>query len=96
MLENTFKTKLAKEIEERFPGSMVVHLNPNEFQGIPDILVLYKNKWAALEGKQERKSSKRKNQDYYVDLMNRMSYAAFIFPENKEEILNELTELFES
>lgn len=34
MLENKFKTKLKKEIEERFPGSMVMHLDPNEIQGM--------------------------------------------------------------
>lgn len=96
MLENKFKSKLAKEIEKRFPGSMVLHLDPNEYQGIPDLLVLYKDKWAALEGKKEKSASKRKNQDYYVEKLGRMSYAAFIFPENKEEILDELTELFES
>ncbi len=96
MLENKFKSKLAKEIETRFPGSMVLHLSPNEFQGIPDLMVIYKDKWAALEGKRESSASKRKNQDYYVNKLNAMSYAAFIFPENKEEILNELTKLFES
>lgn len=54
MLENKFKTKLKKEIEERCPGSMVMHLDPNEIQGIPDLVVFYKNKWAVLEGKKAR------------------------------------------
>ena len=96
MLENKFKTKLVKEIKERFPGSMVVHLDPTECQGIPDLLVLYKNKWAALEGKKDAKSSRRPNQDYYVEKMNGMSYASFIYPENKEEVLNELQQAFRS
>lgn len=96
MLENKFKTKLVKEIKERFPGSMVVHLDPTECQGIPDLLVLYKNKWAALEGKKDAKSSHRPNQDYYVEKMNGMSYASFIYPENKEEVLNELQQAFRS
>lgn len=96
MLENKFKTKLVKEIKERFPGSMVVHLDPTECQGIPDLLVLYENKWAALEGKKDAKSSHRPNQDYYVEKMNGMSYASFIYPENKEEVLNELQQAFRS
>lgn len=94
MLENRFKTKLIEELEERFPGCIVVHLDPNEIQGIPDLLILYKNKWAALEGKKSERAPHRPNQEYYVDLMNQMSFAAFIYPENKEEILDELQQAF--
>ncbi len=94
MLENRFKTNLIKELEEMFPGCMVLHLDPTEFQGIPDLLILYEDKWAALEGKKSARASHRPNQDYYVDLMNRMSFASFIYPENKEEVLNELQQAF--
>lgn len=94
MLENKFKTNLVNELEERFPGCIVVHLDPNEIQGIPDLLVLYENKWAALEGKKSSTERHQPNQDYYVDLMNRMSFAAFIYPENKEEVLYELQKAF--
>lgn len=90
MLENRFKTKLIKEIKEMFPGCMVLHLDPNEIQGIPDLLVLYQDKWAVLEGKKSAAASHRPNQEYYVDLMNDMSFAAFIYPENKDEVLEEL------
>lgn len=96
MLENKFKTRLTAEIEELFPGCIVVHLDPNEIQGIPDLLVLYKNKWAALEGKKEANASHRPNQDYYVDLMDQMSFARFVYPENKEEVLHELQQAFGS
>ena len=96
VLENKFKTKLVKEIEEMFPGSMALHMDPNEMQGIPDLLILYKNKWAALEGKKEKNASHRPNQDYYVNLMNDMSFASFIYPENKEEVLHELQQSFRS
>ena len=94
MLENRFKTNLVKEIEDMFPGCMVVHLDPNEIQGIPDILVLYKNMWAALEGKKSATASHRPNQDYYVDLMDDMSFAAFIYPENKDDVLDDLYHFF--
>ena len=81
MLENRFKTKLIDELEEMFPGCIIVHLDPNEIQGIPDLLILYKNKWAALEGKKSKNAIHQPNQEYYVDLMNQMSFAAFIYPE---------------
>lgn len=95
MLENKFKTDLIREIEDRFPGAMCLHLDPTEAQGIPDILVLYNDRWAALEGKKSAKASHRPNQDYYVDLMDQMSFARFIYPENKEEVLYELQQAFE-
>ena len=38
MLENKFKTGLVKELKKRFPGCTVVHLDPNEVQGHPDLL----------------------------------------------------------
>lgn len=96
MDENKFKTNLIKRIKEMLPGAIVVHLDPNEIQGIPDILVLYQDKWAALEGKKTERAIHQPNQDYYVDLMNRMSFARFIFPENVDEVLYELYEAFQS
>lgn len=94
MLENKFKTELIKDIKKTLPGSMVFHLDPTECQGIPDLLVLHNDKWAALEGKKNKDASHRPNQDYYVNEMNKMSYAAFVYPENKEVILNELQQTF--
>ena len=90
MLENRFKTKLTNELKTLFPGCIIVHLDPNEIQGIPDLLILYENKWAALEGKKSADASHRPNQEYYVEKMDRMSFAAFIYPENKDVVLDEL------
>ena len=96
MLENRFKTILVDILYKMFPGCIVVHLDPNEFQGHPDLLILYKNKWAALEGKKNKNSPHQPNQDYYIELMNDMSFASFIYPENKEEVLHELQRSFRS
>lgn len=90
MLESKFKTKLINEIEDMLPGCIIFHLDPNEIQGAPDLLILYGKSWAALEGKRSASASHRPNQDYYVEHMNDMSFAAFIYPKNKEEILDEL------
>lgn len=94
MLENRFKTKLVKEIKERLPGCLIFHLDPSEMQGAPDLIVLYKDKWATLEGKKTATASHRPNQDYWVSRMNGMSFSRFIFPENKEEVLYELEQAF--
>jgi len=90
MLENKFKTKLVAEIKNMFPGCIVHHFDPNETQGMPDLLILYGPRWAALEGKKYEEAPHRPNQDYYVERMTNMSFAAFIYPENKEEVLHEL------
>lgn len=88
--ESDFQAKLIKELEKKFPGSIVIKNDPNHIQGFPDLTVLYKDRWAVLECKQGTKAKKQPNQEYYVSTLNQMSYSAFICPENKEEIMNEL------
>lgn len=89
-LERDFQAKLIKEIKSIFPGCIVMKTDPTYIQGLPDLLILHNNKWAALEVKRSANASKRPNQDYYVEKMDDMSYASFIYPENKEDILDEL------
>ena len=96
MLENKFQSNLIKEIKDRFPGCIVMKNDSSYIQGIPDLLVLYKDKWAALEVKKSAMASHRPNQDYYVAKMNAMSFSRFIYPENKEDVLDELRESFKA
>lgn len=96
MLENKFQANLIKEIKDRFPGCIVMKNDSSYIQGIPDLLVLHKNKWASLEVKVSANAKRQPNQEYYVDKMNDMSFSRFIYPSNKEEVLNELFETFES
>ena len=91
-LESGFQDKLRDELKELFPGCMVFKMD--QIQGIPDLLILYKNKWASLENKKSANAKKQPNQKYYVDKMNEMSFSRFIYPENKEEVLNELQQTF--
>ena len=96
MLESKFQAGLIKELKTRFPGCMVLKNDASYIQGVPDLLVLNNDKWAALECKKSKNAKHQPNQDYYVDKMNEMSYAAYICPENKEDILNELQQSFQS
>lgn len=96
MKENKFQADLKKEIRSRFPGCIVTKLDSADIQGIPDLLILYKDKWAALEVKKSATASHRPNQDYYVEKMNDMSFSRFIYPENKEEVLDAIHQSFEA
>ena len=96
MNESYFQSKLIKELKDRFPGCIIMKNDATYIQGIPDLLVLYEDKWASLECKKEANASKRPNQQYYVDKMDKMSFSRFVYPENKEEVLNELQQSFKS
>ena len=91
-LESGFQDGLMKELKERFPGCMTFKMD--QVQGIPDILVLYEDQWASLECKRSANAKKQPNQDYYVGKMDEMSFSRFIYPENKEEVLDELQQAF--
>lgn len=92
--ENKFQSDLIKEIKALFPGCIVMKNDANYIQGIPDLLVLHNDRWASLECKRNASATHQPNQDYYVEKMNGMSFSAFIFPENKEEVLHELERSF--
>lgn len=94
MLENKFQANLIKQIKDMFQGCIVMKNDASYIQGIPDLLVLYRNKWASLECKKSEKAKRQPNQEYYVGRMNEMSFSRFISPENKDEILEELNRYF--
>jgi len=93
-LERNFQANLIRELKTMFPGCMVMKLDSGYIQGIPDLLVLHNNKWATLECKKYKSAKKQPNQEYYVRLMDEMSFSRFICPENKEEVLHELQQTF--
>lgn len=90
MKESDFQHALIKELKRRFPGCIVMKNDSSYIQGIPDLLILYDDRWAALEVKKSRTAKHRPNQEYYVEKMDAMSFASFIFPENREEVLDAL------
>ena len=96
MLENNFQSKLIKELKAMFPGCVITKNDPNYIQGFPDITILYKNNWAVLECKRSIDAVKQPNQEHYVGMLNEMSFSRFIYPENKEEVLNDLQRAFKS
>lgn len=92
--ESEFQSKLIKEIKARFPGAMVLKNDANYIQGIPDLIVLYQDRWAMLECKRSNDASKRPNQEYYIRTLGEMSFASFISPDNKKEVLDGMERSF--
>ena len=87
-LESGFQDSLRYELTQRYPESMIFKMD--QIQGIPDMLILYKNKYAFLENKKSANAKHQPNQDYYVNKLNNMSFARFVFPENRDRVLEEL------
>ena len=95
-LERDFQADFLQEVKVRFPGCIIVKIEPGTIQGFPDRLVLYRDTWAALEFKRSPRSVRQPNQKYYVDLLNQMAYSSFVHPDNVEEVLNALQRAFQS
>lgn len=96
MLENKFQANLIKEIKERLPGCIVMKNDSSYIQGIPDLVVLHKDRWASLECKKTANAKRQPNQEFYVSKMDDMSFARFVYPENKEEVLDDLCKALKS
>ena len=96
MKESKFQKELIDEIESRFPDAIIMKNDSNYIQGIPDLTILSGDKWATLEIKKSKSATHQPNQDFYVETMNKMSFSAFIFPENKKEVLDELEQSLKS
>lgn len=90
MKESEFQSKIIKIVKNTLKDCIVLKNDSSYMQGIPDLLILYKNKWAMLECKKNSKAHRQPNQEYFVNLLNKMSFATFIFPENFKEVLHEL------
>lgn len=94
--ENAYAPQLIEKLLDQYPGAVILKQDANLVQGIPDRLMLWGKRWASFEIKRSRNAPIRPNQPYYIDLLNRMSFADFVYPENEEEFLHELARAFRS
>lgn len=92
--EEAYQNKLVQKLKILFPGCFVLKNNPKDIQGIPDLLILFGTRWAMLEVKMMASANVQPNQEYYVQLFDDMSFSAFIYPSNEEEVLNDLQHAF--
>lgn len=95
-LESKFQASVIKDLKALYPDCVILKNDSGYLQGFPDLTILYNDKWAVLETKRSATEHHQPNQDYYVDKLNGMSYSSFIFPENKEQVFDELEQAFKS
>lgn len=90
MLETDYQAKLKVKIKTLIPGSIVLKNDAGEIQGFPDLTIFYKGSYALLEVKKTKNASRQPNQEYYINKMSKDTFARFIYPENEEEVINDL------
>lgn len=89
-MESKYQRGLIKKLEQMFPGCVILKNDPAYLQGVPDLVIFYEDRYAFLEVKASATAPHRPNQPYWVARLNEMSYAAFIYPSNEEEVLRAL------
>lgn len=94
--ESRFQRRLIQDLRRMFPDCIILKNDPTYLQGVPDLLILWKNRWAALECKQNQFAVRGVNQVHYVSVMDKMSFASFIYPENRDRVLHALQYAFKS
>lgn len=90
MIESEFQKRLKKRLKTEFPDCVVMKQDATQIQGIPDLIILYKDKYAVLEIKKSVKASHRPNQDFYISKFGQWVYSSFCYPENEEEVIADL------
>ena len=95
-LESKFQKELIDEIKAQYPDCIILKNDSSYIQGFPDWTILFRDKWVILEAKRDEKARKQPNQEYYIDRLNSMSFASFVYPENKEDVLNAIQQTFEA
>jgi hypothetical protein len=96
MNENRYQAQLIRKLRKMFPGCLVLKTDSLYIQGIPDLIILWKEYWASLEIKASGSARSQPNQEHYIQRLNEMSFAAYIHPENEMEVLSALQQAFES
>lgn len=91
-LERDYQMYLIPEILKVLPGrklvdKFVIINDANQVQGIPDLSVFCRSKWAMLEVKLSEKSKIQPNQEWYITNWGQFIFTAFIYPENEKEVL---------
>lgn len=93
MRENEFQGRLIRKLRTMFPGAIVLKNDSGYQQGIPDLTILWRDKWALLEVKPKKPTSPddfEPNQEWFLAHADEMCFGACIYPENEKDVLRDL------
>lgn len=88
--EGRFKSEFIKDLRDMFPDCLIHFMDSQQLQGVPDILFIWHQYYAFFECKESERAARQPNQEYYIQWFSDWSFAAFVYPENKEEVLHAL------
>lgn len=94
MTEAEYQATLIPKLREMFHHCVILKNDAGYLPGIPDLVIFYGSRYAFLEVKAKETSPAQPNQHHYVNELNAMSFAAFIYPSNEQEILRDLEKAF--
>jgi hypothetical protein len=95
-VESAFQSRFIRKLRRLYPGCIILKNDPNYLQGIPDLIMLWHDRWAVFECKASESSRVQPNQAFYVEQMSEMSFGAFVYPENEKDVIHELQRAFGS
>lgn len=88
--ETLFGTKVDKQLK-RLDNCWFCNIQQVAIRGIPDRLGCINGKFFALELKKSKSAKRAKLQQYVVQKINDAGgFAAFVYPENYKEVMEEL------
>jgi hypothetical protein len=87
MTEARYQSELIKKLRLLFPDCVILKNDPSYLQGVPDLVIFHKDRYAFLEVKASERSRVQPNQEFWVRKIDEMSFAAFIYPSNEEDVL---------
>ena len=96
MTESQYQVHVIRRLKNTFPGCTVLKNDSSYQQGIPDWSLFWRDKWGMLEIKAHQDAPIQPNQAYFIEKFNGESFAAFVYPENEEEVFRALQEAFAS
>ena len=96
MLESVFQADTVNRIKKLLPGVRVLKNDSGYQQGIPDFSIFLGSAWAWLEFKRSANERQQPNQEFFIDWASQNAFGAFIYPENRDEVLKALVSYFDS
>lgn len=92
--EIPFERKFCKKLRDLHPDVYVMKNDASLVQGFPDRVIYFHDKYAILEFKRSANASRRPNQDWYINNFAQYTYSSYVYPENAEQVFNDLCLFF--